>query len=531
VVVDVFIGRVSLLAVLILGGVFASVAVGADVLDSDTGRRMYREGILPSGEPLTAIVAGDVPVLGTQFSCQNCHGRSGMGSAEGTYIVPAIAGRMLFVPSPQPERPAYDNVSLAKVLREGVTSSGRQLNPLMPRYVLSDAEVADMAVYLDGLSAGDSPGVDNKVIRLATVITSDVSPDVRSAVLAVLQAFVEDKNKQTRGESQRLDRGSTPASQLPTLHRDWQLDVWELKGPADSWGEQLEAYYKESPVFVLLSGVSAGSWGPIGRFCESNEIPCLFPGTDLPDAGESDFYTQYFSRGLNLEADLIAYHLSEQPPDSVIQVFCGDVSAGAAAALHSKLEPRGINVDDIEFDCDAALPVTELNERLAAAQGAAAVVLWVRREQLANLTQPLPAGRVYLSSTLLDRQLDELLPSVPGPLFVAHPFRLPGKTDSAFMRFTIWARSRGIEIRYPRLQSEAFFACLATNDVLMHLQRYFVRDYVLDMLDHAQGLSAYLPIYPRPTLGPGQRFLTKGGYVLPVLNGQPDSTSAAWIQP
>jgi hypothetical protein len=120
---------------------------------------------------------------------------------------------------------------------------------------------------------------------------------------------------------------------------------------------------------------------------------------------------------------------------------------------------------------------------------------------------------------------------VPGPLFVAHPFRLPGKTDPAFMRFTIWARSRGIEVRYPRLQSTAYFACIATNDALIHLSRYLVRDYVLDMLDHAQGLGIYLPIYPRPTLGPGQRFLTKGGYVLPVLNGQPDSTSAAWIQP
>jgi hypothetical protein len=528
VVVDVFTGRVALLAALILGGVFASVAAGADGLDSDTGRRMYREGIRPSGEPLTAIVAGDVPILGTQFSCQNCHGRSGMGSAEGTYIVPAIAGRFLYEPSPQPARAAYDPVSLARALRDGVTPAGRQLDPLMPRYVLTDAEVADLAVYLDGLSASNSPGVDAKQIRLATVMTDNVSLDMRDAVLTVLQTFVADKNRQTRYESQRLDRGSTPASRLPTLHRDWQLDVWTLKGPAESWGEQLDTYYKEAPVFAMLSGVSAGSWAPIGRFCERNEIPCLFPGTDLPDAGESDFYTQYFSRGLNLEADLIANHLSEQPPGSVVQVFCDAVPARAAAALRSKLEPRGITVADLEFDCDAALPVAALSERLA--EGAAAV-LWVRHEQLTDLTQPLPAGRVYLSSTLLDRQLDELLPSVPGPLFVAHPFRLPGKTDPAFMRFTIWARSRGIEVRYPRLQSTAYFACIATNDALIHLSRYLVRDYVLDMLDHAQGLGIYLPIYPRPTLGPGQRFLTKGGYVLPVLNGQPDSISAAWIQP
>jgi hypothetical protein len=98
-------------------------------------------------------------------------------------------------------------------------------------------------------------------------------------------------------------------------------------------------------------------------------------------------------------------------------------------------------------------------------------------------------------------------------------------------RFTVWARTRGIELGYPRLQAEAFFACLAAKDALSHLRRYLVRDYALDMLDHAQALAAYLPIHPRPTLGPGQRFLTKGGYVLPVLDGHIDTKAAAWILP
>jgi hypothetical protein len=63
------------------------------------------------------------------------------------------------------------------------------------------------------------------------------------------------------------------------------------------------------------------------------------------------------------------------------------------------------------------------------------------------------------------------------------------------------------------------------------MERYRVRDYVLDMLDHAQDLASYLPIYPRATLGPGQRFLTKGGYVLPIVDGNPDTNGAVWIAP
>ena len=53
----------------------SSPSDSADLPSADAGRRMYLEGIRPSGEPMTAIVAGDVPVLGTQFSCESCHGR------------------------------------------------------------------------------------------------------------------------------------------------------------------------------------------------------------------------------------------------------------------------------------------------------------------------------------------------------------------------------------------------------------------------------------------------------------------------
>jgi hypothetical protein len=248
---------------------------------------------------------------------------------------------------------------------------------------------------------------------------------------------------------------------LPTLYRKWVLNVWTLTGPSEGWREQLERHYRRAPVFAMLGGLSAGSWSPIGRFCERHEIPCLFPATDLPDAEEGDFYTLYFSRGLDLEADLIARHFvaqsAAQTVGPVIQLYCGAASARAAATLRSALLQKGVTVEDLDFDCAKSPPGDELAARMAATPGATAI-LWLRREKLAALEQPLPVGRIYLSSTLLERDLDGPGLAAPGPVFVVHPFRLPGKSDPALLRFKLWARTRGIEIRYPRFQAEVSVA-------------------------------------------------------------------------
>lgn len=493
--------------------------------DADDGRRIYREGILPSGEALTAVVAGDVPVLGTQFSCQSCHGQSGMGAAEGTYIVPPIAGQFLFAESPQPARPAYDQESLARLLRDGVTPGGRNLGELMPRYRLGDDDVADLAAFLANLSSGWSPGVDDTQIHFATVITDDATDAERDAVLAVLTTFIEEKNRQTRLEGERWDRGDTPASRLPTVHRDWVLDVWELTGPSETWGEQLERHYRDNPVFAMLSGLSHQSWGPVGRFCERNEIPCLFPGADVTETEQGDFYTLYYSRGLELEADLIANHIAGQSVSSIVQVYCAAGPRQAAKRLRVQLEGSGTRIDDVVFDCNEPLPLADIAKQASGAGSNA--VLWLEPVHVAAVREAVPGATLYVSSTLLEGSFE----SLSGTALVAHPFRLPGEFDPALARFKVWAKTRDIELTSPRRQSEAFFACLAMKDAVAHMGRFFIRDFALDTLDHAQSIVAYLSYYPRPTLGPRQRFVNKGGYVLPVVDGKVDTTEATWVLP
>ena len=123
------------------------------------GERMYRQGILPSGEPMKAYVSGDIEVDGTSFTCVSCHLRSGIGSFEANIATPPTNGRILYqerkpykegfeyVPSYHkyalyfPQRPAYNDDSLAELITGGVDPTGRSVLKVMPRYDINEQDM------------------------------------------------------------------------------------------------------------------------------------------------------------------------------------------------------------------------------------------------------------------------------------------------------------------------------------------------------------------------------------------------------
>ncbi|HEX9861386.1 MAG TPA: amino acid ABC transporter substrate-binding protein, partial [Nitrospirota bacterium] len=279
------------------------------------GERMYIEGILPSGEPMLAVVKGDIEVEGTAFTCASCHLRSGLGAVEGGVITPPTNGKTLFQPlkayykyvevkSAPPRRPAYTDETLAELLRAGVDPAGNVLGDVMPRYLLDDRDMAVLIRYLKSLSSELSPGATDESIRLGTVISEDVSPEFRDAMLAHIEKFVNDKNKQAGISPYRMQ--ARRQSSYLTL----SLGKWILKGPPETWRAQLEEYNRNEPVFALAGGITTGEWKPVHDFCEENHIPCLFPITDFPVVSETGWYTLYQSKGYYQEGESAARFLN-----------------------------------------------------------------------------------------------------------------------------------------------------------------------------------------------------------------------------
>jgi len=238
----------SLLAAIAVIPVSSTLAM-SDVQQLEQGKRIYREGLLPSGAPLRASVQGGVPLSGAQAACTRCHQRSALGSSEGGKVVPPLRGAMQSrhagvaenTPSSsrnQSARHTYSAGALARALREGVDPAGRKFDTLMPVYQLSQDDVAALHAYLSAFPAGPDPGVNERDIHFATVIAGAVSPAARQALLDVLQTYFKEKNGETRSETVRRTYAARTPEKMYLAHRTWVLHVWELRGPPASWPDQ-----------------------------------------------------------------------------------------------------------------------------------------------------------------------------------------------------------------------------------------------------------------------------------------------------
>ena len=542
-------GLARLIPVLI-ASMCASVAVaepGNDLL-VETGRRIYEEGLLPGGEPLLAMRPEGFVMEGSHAACISCHRRSGMGSVEGnidsTVLVPPVAGPILFAPSrfataeldkshhyvPTDEwervltRSAYDQQSLARSLREGVDPAGIPLVAPMPRYNLDDTAAAALGAYLEQLSSVPAPGVEPDILHLATVVTPDTRPGQAAAVVGVLRAWSK----------------SARASGKP-----WRLQVWELSGPSDTWPMQLQARYRQQPVFALLSGTGGFEWAPVHDFCEQYRIACVLPSIEVaPDPGD-DWYSMYFSPGVGLEARILARYLDSgntapNHATGIVQVYSDASGRHAAEVLRTRLNAAGQSVTDRRFRA------TSPGAALKGISATDILVLWLRPDELEQLATTMPQGpsadSVYLSALLATPE-ELSLPATwkQAVHFVSLFDDLGLQGEIARLRLDRWLELKGLDGEgNRRLQADAYAACYLLNAALGDIRKQEVRrpavplsrEHLLEVLetkvnkyDDSTGqvdTDSHVAYYGRMSLGPRQRVAVRGGTVMRYAS--PDSS-------
>jgi hypothetical protein len=523
-----------------------SMTASAD--STSIGKAIYRDGILPSGEPLVAVRDAGLRMTGASVACVNCHRRSGLGMEEGRQTIPPVAGSYLFqprartteelnvpfVPGMKSDREPYTDATLARAIREGIGHAGQQFNDLMPRYPLDDAAMRELIAYLKQLSPQDMPGVTESVLHFATIVTPDADPVKRQGVLDVLEKFFAEKNHYTRAGSPKV---RTTYRKGFKVNRNWELHVWELSGAPDTWEEQLEKKLASEPVLAVISGVGGTTWAPVHHFCEEASLPCLFPNVDLPVVAEDDFDVLYFSRGVLLEADLIAHEIKARhtaPDDQrIVQIYrSGDVGEEAADALAAALPGDGYSVRKLRLDSGRASH--ELKELLRKTRSGDTLVLWLRADDIAALPEP-PAGveTVFMSGRMSGLEAAPLPAAWRNVTHLAYPVDDPNLRRVRINFPLGWFRIRQIPVVSLEAQVDTYLACGIVSDTINHMVDAFVRDYLVERIEEMLAHRVMTGFYPRLALAPGQRFASKGGYVMHFAGptGSGVVADGGWIVP
>jgi cytochrome c553 len=491
------------------------------------GAAVYRRGVLPSGAVLVGDRETGVRVEGRAAACTTCHRPSGLGTSEGGIVVPPIIGKYLFrshatnvkdvdtvhVLGYRSTREPYTDATLAHAIRTGTGPNGRTLNYLMPRYNLDDETMASLIAYLKQLTSGPVPGVSDEVLDFATIITPDADPVAGKGMLDVMEHFFADKNSFIRGGIRPMH--STREIQY-RVSRRWQLHEWRLTGEPSEWGRQLDARLAAEPVFAVISGLGGGNWEPVHQFCQRAAVPCLFPNVELPIVAEGDFYPVYFSRGVLLEADLIGAQLAEHDQlRRVVQVYReGDIGEQASAALTGRpalsrmvFERRSLhgtpgNADNL---ADAVQDVGPND----------ALVLWLRPQDLAKLPMAAADAAVtFMSGSMGGNEHAPLAPAWRTRVRMAYPIDLPN-ARSVRMNFPLsWFNIHHIPVVAERVQTDTYIACGVVAETLTDMLDSFVRDYLVERLETMLSHRLVNGYYPRLSLAPGQRFASKGGYMV-----------------
>ena len=227
----------------------------------------------------------------------------------------------------------------------------------------------------------------------------------------------------------------------------------------------------------------------------------------------------YFSNGILLEADLIANRLLNAGEGKTAKTQCirvyraGDSGEAAARALEAALKPRGIALTSHVLASGA--PGQGVAETLREASAADALVLWLHPGDVAALDKvPVPTETVFMSGLMGGLERSPLPASWRERTRIAYPFDLPERRRVRVDYALGWFSIRRIPVVAEQVQADTYLACGLLAETLSHMADTFVRDYLIERIDDTLEHRVLTGYYPRLALATGQRFASKGGYIV-----------------
>ena len=411
---------IALLAALFLTAFSATSPLASRLTPAQKrGKQLYTKTTSPSGSEIKAYVTeGAIEAPGSAMPCVNCHHHDGQGLDEvgvtatnvtwedltRPYRIKRLKGR---------EHPPYTAETLAKAIREGIDPGGNTLEYSMPRYEISDQDLADLIEYLKILGSVLDPGLSEDAIRVATVLPlKGRLADLGQVMQRIIEAYFNQIN----------DGGGIYSRKL-------ELRVAEFAGTPQSTMAAFKQLIDAEETFAIVSAFTSGADSEVAGLVEEGEMPLIGPFTLFPeDIFALNRFTFYLFSGLREQARALVAFAQQKLPGSkhgIALVYPHEkISKDIITAVEKQAKQAGWDtIANINYPA-GQLQAADLASRMRAGGTEAVLYLGAWEELQALLLQADKINwtpHIYISGSQIKRDVFELLPVFSNKIFLAYP--------------------------------------------------------------------------------------------------------------
>ena len=486
----------------LLGAPVGALAAASLTIEAQRGQHIYRQGSSPSGSEIVAVLdASGHGVPATILPCVHCHGYDGRGKPEGGVTPANITWQQLTKPygSTHPggrQRPPYTVALLKRAITMGLDASGQRLHVAMPRYQLSQDDMADLVAYLQQLDQLLEPGVTETMIRLGTVLPPPgLLPEMSQAIRAALTAYVDDINAQGGIYHRQIE-----------LHFDAAPETPEARPQA------LRVFLAASQVFALLGSFLAGAEAASATLVAEQEVPLVGVLALYPQVrGSLNRHVFYLYPGPEGQAQALVTFMAERyvaDKPRLAVLYDEKLPHEVAEEIHHHCRTvRWDAVEQVQIP-PGTLDVAPLVQAL---RGQGTAILLVLDPRVATATFFQEAHRqawypiVLIPGSLAEREFLQAPPDFAGRIFLAFPTLPTASTSGGMVAYRRLATSRKLPHQYLAAQLAALSSAAMLVEGLKRVGRDVSRQKLMEALEglyeFPTGFSHVLTYSPTQRVG------------------------------
>ena len=288
------------------------------------GMRIYNSSTSRSDQPIDIQIGDGHPFPANTITCASCHGSDGRGRREGGAVAVDIRHDTITKPYARitesgRSRSPYSDTLLKRAIVEGLDSDGHVLDFTMPRWQMSDRDLADLIAYLDRLGTVNAPGVTADTIRIGTVLDlSGPLAKTGAAVRYVLERVFENVNQGRK-----------------VYGRSIELIVADGRNDQHHSLKAAKRLVEQDQVLGFIGNLGDAATRQVIPYLEAEGIPLvapLAPALQYEDLGANQVFSIYPSLGY--QARILIDHAVSQDRFSIAVLYSDDSfgRAGLSAA-------------------------------------------------------------------------------------------------------------------------------------------------------------------------------------------------------